>query len=406
MPDTSAFLDLPYLQPSQAQKHVTHNEALRRLDWLVQLSVETLDQAAPPEPATEGSRYIVGAGASGAWAGKDGQIAVFEGGAWHFIEPASGWLAHLREAGVLAAFNGTEWERLQPETLAVLGVNATADAANRLSVSSEGSLFNHEGAGHRLAINKAGAADTASMIFQSGFAGRAEMGLAGDDDFSIKVSADGVSWNTALQVDAATGAATTGALAAAAYGGAGVQSSSIDKTAGRVLKLDGDTGSFGLGGVTSPFLADVNDPACATGFYRTTSGSAGTFPPGANKFGQLIVFRYNGDGFNQIYADVVSPTCWVRSFRQQSGGFGAWVKGYHSGNIVGPVAQTAGVPSGAVLEHVSTATGRALRLAEGTQVLSADLVLNRAGPGLLEATWSFPAATVGAARLIAVARWS
>jgi len=38
MTDTTAILGLPYLLPSQAQKHVTHNEALRQLDALVQLS--------------------------------------------------------------------------------------------------------------------------------------------------------------------------------------------------------------------------------------------------------------------------------------------------------------------------------------------------------------------------------
>ncbi len=48
MTDTSAKLSLPYLQPSQAQKHVTHNEALRVLDLVTQLSVLTDDQPAPP----------------------------------------------------------------------------------------------------------------------------------------------------------------------------------------------------------------------------------------------------------------------------------------------------------------------------------------------------------------------
>jgi hypothetical protein len=37
MPDTSHALSLPLIQPSQAQKHVTHNEALRILDAVVQL---------------------------------------------------------------------------------------------------------------------------------------------------------------------------------------------------------------------------------------------------------------------------------------------------------------------------------------------------------------------------------
>lgn len=39
MSNTSTHLSLPYLAPAQAQKHVTHNEGLRMLDVLVQLSL-------------------------------------------------------------------------------------------------------------------------------------------------------------------------------------------------------------------------------------------------------------------------------------------------------------------------------------------------------------------------------
>jgi hypothetical protein len=50
--------------------------------------------------------------------------------------------------------------------------------------------------------------DTGSLLFQTGFSGRAEMGLAGNDDFSVKVSADGAIFTTALEANAATGAVT------------------------------------------------------------------------------------------------------------------------------------------------------------------------------------------------------
>lgn len=68
----------------------------------------------------------------------------------------------------------------------------TTMAPNGYSRSRYGDrvLFTHAGDDHRLAINKAGAADTASVILQSGWSGRTELGLAGDDDFRLKVSAD------------------------------------------------------------------------------------------------------------------------------------------------------------------------------------------------------------------------
>lgn len=50
MSDQSPRLALPYLQAAHAQKHVTHNEALQRLDLLAQLVVEAFDENAPPLP--------------------------------------------------------------------------------------------------------------------------------------------------------------------------------------------------------------------------------------------------------------------------------------------------------------------------------------------------------------------
>ena len=86
-----------------------------------------------------------------------------------------------------------------------MGVNAAADATNRLSLRSAASLFSHEGSDHRLSINKNDSADTGSIIFQSGFSGRAEIGLTGDDDFRINVSTNGETWLTAMIIDSETG---------------------------------------------------------------------------------------------------------------------------------------------------------------------------------------------------------
>ena len=67
--DTTAKLALPYLLPQQAQKHVTHNEAIRMLDALVQLSVRKRDESDPPAAPTEGDRYALSDAPTGAWAG-------------------------------------------------------------------------------------------------------------------------------------------------------------------------------------------------------------------------------------------------------------------------------------------------------------------------------------------------
>lgn len=73
---TTSNLTLPSIMPAQAQRDVTHNEALRVLDSIVQRSIEDRNLASPPT-----------AGASGASVGRVNDIASFQHGAWSFILP-------------------------------------------------------------------------------------------------------------------------------------------------------------------------------------------------------------------------------------------------------------------------------------------------------------------------------
>jgi hypothetical protein len=207
--DQTPNLKLPYIMPSQAQKHVTHNEALRFLDAVVHLSVKSRTQTGAPETPAAGDRYIVAAPATGQWAGKEGKVAFFIDGGWSFATIAKGWLAYVEEEAKLFVYNGTEWQVTGsvPDSLSLsmLGVQATADAINRFAISSEASLFNNAGAGHQLKINKQAATNTASLLFQSGWTGYAEMGLNGDNNFSVKVGDDSGNWREAMKVDRATG---------------------------------------------------------------------------------------------------------------------------------------------------------------------------------------------------------
>ncbi|WP_157015137.1 DUF2793 domain-containing protein [Mesorhizobium xinjiangense] len=214
MSEQSPNLDLPYIMPSQAQKHVTHNEAIRALDALVQLAVTSRDLQAPPADPIEGERYIVASDPTGGWSDHGGEIAAFQDGAWAFLAPRTGWLCYVGDEGLVAVFDGAQWTVLDMpiaaqdlQNLAGLGINASSDSVNRLAVSAAATLLNHEGAGHQLKINKNAAGDTASLLFQTAWSGRSEMGLAGNDDFSIKVSADGANWFTGIVVDAASGQA-------------------------------------------------------------------------------------------------------------------------------------------------------------------------------------------------------
>ena len=203
MSQRSTHLSLPFVMEGQAQKHVTVNEALAALDGLVQLSVLGVADAPPAAPGDD-DRWIVGAGASGGWAGRAGAVALRQGsgagGWWDLRDPAPGWTAWDRAGARPLVWDGAAWAVAAPGRVERLGVGTDADATNRLAVSAPATLLSHAGGDHRVVIDKAGTADTASLVLQSGFSGRAEIGLAGGDELVVKASADGAAWVEALRV--------------------------------------------------------------------------------------------------------------------------------------------------------------------------------------------------------------
>ena len=179
MSNNSLQLSMPYIQGGQAQKHITHNEAIRTLDTITQLSV--ISQAvAPDSGAVEGDRYIVAPGATGEFAGQDGNIAMLETGLWAFFAAQTGWVAHDQSTGGMVVFNGNDWTPTvggaNVTSTDRMGVNATADTTNRLAVSADASLLTHAGAGHQLKVNKSAETDTASLLIQTALTERTAKG--------------------------------------------------------------------------------------------------------------------------------------------------------------------------------------------------------------------------------------
>lgn len=113
MTETSR-LGLPLLQAAQAQKHVTVNEALTRLDGLVQLALQDVDVVNPPLSPADGDAYGVGTAATGDWVGQDDKVAVFANGIWSFVSPVIGWEAYVVPANARMGWDGTGWRRVAP----------------------------------------------------------------------------------------------------------------------------------------------------------------------------------------------------------------------------------------------------------------------------------------------------
>ena len=100
---------LPLLQVAQAQKEVTHNEAVATIDVLLHLAVETAQLALPPVSPTPGQAWIVAAAATGTWAGHVGEVANFGSGGWRFLMPREGCVAWLRDVQRFAVRTAAGW---------------------------------------------------------------------------------------------------------------------------------------------------------------------------------------------------------------------------------------------------------------------------------------------------------
>ena len=82
---------------------------LKALDTLIGTTIISDALATPPASPAAGDSYIVAASATGAWAGKSGQVATYIDSAWKFIVPKRGLRAEVQSASGFKYYNGTAW---------------------------------------------------------------------------------------------------------------------------------------------------------------------------------------------------------------------------------------------------------------------------------------------------------
>lgn len=271
--ESTVNLDLPYIMPSQAQKHVTHNEALELLDALVQCVVIDRDLSSAPGGAQEGDRYIVAAGAGGEWEGHEGSIAVRRDGGWRFLAPGAGWRAWAIDEAALLYWTGSAWQSAAAgagdlQNLSRLGVGATADAQNPFSAKLNNALWaalttGEGGTGNlRYVMNKEAPSGVLSLLMQSNWSGRAEIGLVGDDDLTIKVSPDAIGWSEALRIDRHT---------------AKVSFAATNVLTDYAISLLPDSGRFAGNAAKAVTIDSFSFPSYITLQNGTTTSDAGKF---------------------------------------------------------------------------------------------------------------------------------
>ena len=145
-----------------------------------------------------------------------------------------------------------------------------------------------------------------------------------------------------------------------------VQTSPTDTTAGRLMAV----GAFGLGGRTPLYAGNIDLPADVPKgwvFCASPNGTTGTLP---TEYGILWSGGIADDGFAQEWYEVNTGATTKRRYYRTiyNGVLGPWRELFHTGNILGTVSQSGGVPSGAIIERGSNANGEYVRFADGTQI--------------------------------------
>ena len=95
-------------------------------------SVLSMTTTAPPGSPTPGAGYIIPAGATGAWAGKTGQVAVWDGSAWAYAVPRDGWTIHVVNVGLVVYEDGA-WSQSNLATASGVGAEPYAGAPAQTS---------------------------------------------------------------------------------------------------------------------------------------------------------------------------------------------------------------------------------------------------------------------------------
>jgi hypothetical protein len=367
----SANLALPFIEGGELLPDVTLNETLRLIDTLVQLAILDRDLDVPPGSPAEGQRWIVKASPSptGAWAGHGDHVAAWQDGGWVFCVPQTGWFAYLIDEGALVAWNGSAWVDALAllstlQNIALLGVGMTADAINPFSAKLNNALWVAKtvaegGDGNlRYKMSKESATKTLSLLMQTNFSGRAEVGLTGDDNLHVRVSPDGSSWVDAIIIDKITAkqsiqgftdpVATRALLAAAPFDA--LASNGLQVNGGMEVSQENGTSSVTLtasGSLQTKYLLDG-----MMGAYRGSFVAVGQqvndAPPGYRNSLKFTVSTAQGSLGSNDELSVFIPIEGVRTARLMFGNAAAasmsiafWVKVHRTGTYSGSLRNSA-----------------------------------------------------------------
>jgi len=330
--DATSNLNLPFIMAAQAQKHVTHNEALRALDAIVQLAVLDKDLAAPPGSPADGARYIVGPSPTGAWSGQAGRIAAFQDAAWAFFAPIEGWRAWVADEDDLYVWSGSAWGLFSSGSLDNVVEDTTPELGGSLDANGhsigfdDGTGITDDAGNEQVVFHK-----TASAVNQIGITNAA----AGTGP---QIAAEGADSNIDLRL-AAKG---TGVIRA----GAQLLISSPSFPPLRMERTTGNTASI-VGGKQ---LLATSSGNMADGFGVNMNFAIQDDAAVINEIGSVVFVRSGGDNSGRFQVQPYNAGTPATRLEIAPGG-----------NVYFPGVSTTASPANAVLNNGSSPANELLR---------------------------------------------
>ena len=207
--DTTPRLSLPIVAAGQAQKHITVNEALGKLDGLVQLAVQSRTVAAQPAAPADGSIHILPTGATGSsWLDMAaGLLARHADGVWEALTPQAGWLAWIVDEGLALIHDGANWTPLSSTFKALTAARSPFLAATRFEIVEQ-----------EVTLSGASVATTVMIPARAivlGVSTRTSVAITGATSYSCGVSGDAAKFGASLGV--AKNASNVGVVGPTAY---------------------------------------------------------------------------------------------------------------------------------------------------------------------------------------------